>query len=123
MDVEKIVSNVPTILSVLTNVALVYLLQRRSIAAAEFGIMEKTCTRLREENKSLNQELGQLRERTDLQPILQAIHEWRDEGRGRFVAATAQLEKNTEALTMLVNSHQQLLKEMFPARHKRREDG
>jgi len=114
---EKILANIPAIISVLANVFLIFLLQRRSIATAEFAVMEKACTRLRDENKELHQQLGQLKERTDLLPILTAITEWRDEGRVRFTAATAQLEKNTEALTTLIRSHQDLLREMFPARH------
>ena len=78
-----------------------FLLQRKSIALAEYNILRETCDRLRSEKDSLNQEVGKLKERTDLKPLMDEILDWRKEGRLRFEAATEQLKANTEAVVAL----------------------
>lgn len=105
---QQLIGHLPTIISVVANIVLAVLLQRRSVVMAEYSALEKICTRQREDIKNLNQEIGKWKERTDLAPIMTAlveqnktITEWRDEGRERFNAATEQLRTNTEAVKTL----------------------
>lgn len=60
--------------------------------------MKEACDRLRGELKAANQEIGQLKERTDLQPVL------------------TELAANTKALNMLIESHQKLVLNLFPGK-------
>jgi hypothetical protein len=115
MTSTEIIILAGTAISVTGNVVLAYYLQRRSFVMAEYNVLEKTCERQRGEIKDLNQEIGKLKARTDLQPLMDAlmqqtavIQQWRDEGRARFEAATEQLIANTEAvktLTQLMIQH------------------
>lgn len=127
----EIVTASVTALSVLGNVVLAFWLQQRSIATTEYNIALDTCRRLREEKTQLseqatrdkaelNQQIGKLQERTDLQPVMSAILEWRTEGRERFTAATDQLRENTEALKMLVGSNTRILEQLTSRKARRR---
>ena len=90
-----------TAISLAANVYLAAKLQKRSYIAAEFQTLEKLCEKQKTEIAGLNQEVGQLKERTDLQPLMREILDWRNEGRQRFEAATNQLKANTEAVVAL----------------------
>lgn len=87
--------------SLTVNAYLAAKLQKRSYIAAEFATLEKLCEKQKTEIANLNQEIGQLKERTDLQPLMREILDWRNEGRQRFQAATEQLKANTEAIVAL----------------------
>lgn len=92
---------VSTGISLAANVYLAAKLQKRSYIASEFATLEKLCEKQKGEIGTLNQEIGKLKERTDLQPLMKEILDWRNEGRQRFEAATEQLKANTEAVVAL----------------------
>lgn len=98
---KDVLPYVATLISLTGNVYLTAKLQKRSYIAAEFTTLEKVCEKQKVEIGNLNQEIGKLRERTDLQPLMKEILDWRNEGRQRFEAATDQLKANTEAVVAL----------------------
>jgi hypothetical protein len=110
------------VISLIFNCVQQFLLQRKSIALAEFSILEKTCNRQREDINKLNQEIGHLKERTDLQPLIELLTSHNSESNMRFDKAlqiqdlqSRQLEANTRAIETLITSHREMLRQMFPA--------
>lgn len=125
--IEILVSQVPAgILATLSGI-LSLQLKRNSIVTTEYKILEETCTRQRGEIKDLNQEVGKLKERTDLQPVIEALNRHNIESNARFDKAlqiqdqqSRLLEANTKAIEGLTRSHEQLMLSMFPGRHTQR---
>ncbi len=127
-----LITQVPALVLLLANIVQARLLNKRSFAMAEFAALERTCSRLREENKTLNQEVGMLKERTDLQPVIELLRLHNQESNTRFDRAlqiqaqqselqrqqSQLLEANTKAIEGLTHSHQQVLKHLFPAVRK-----
>lgn len=107
-------------------------LQRKSVVQAEYKILEETCTRQRGEIKDLNQELGKMKERTDLQPVIEALNRHSSESNTRFDRAmqiqdetikiisgqSRLLEANTKAVEALTRSHEQMILHLFPGREQ-----
>lgn len=124
--IEVLISQVPAgILATLSGI-LSLQLKRSSIVTTEYNILEKTCTSLRTENRDLHQEIGKLKERTDLQPVIEALKQHNEESNKRFDKAmqiqeqqSRLLEANTKAIEGLTRSHEQLMFSMFPGRHAR----
>lgn len=114
------------VVSLIFNCIQQFLLQRKSFALAEFTILEKTCNRLRDEKDQLNQEIGKLKERTDLEPLIKLLTMHNAESNSRFDRAieiqglqSRQLEANTRAIETLIESHQTVMQNLFPARRDR----
>lgn len=111
----------PAIVSMVINALLIYELKKRSVISTEYKVLEDTCTRQRGEIKELNQEIGKLKERTDLQPVIEALNRHNAESNTRFDKAlqiqdqqSRLLEANTEAIKALTRSHEQMIKHYFP---------
>ena len=135
--IPLLVSQLPALVLLIGNIIQARLLNRRSFAMAEFAMLEKRCIRLQDENKALqvkadeyNQEIGKLKERTDLQPVIRALELHNSESNVRFdkaiqiqaeqsrlLAANSELlTANTEAIKTLTRSHEEMILHLFPGR-------
>lgn len=122
---EILISQAPAgILTVLTGI-LALQLKRSSVVTTEYSILERTCTNQRAEIRDLHQEIGKLKERTDLQPVIEALNQHNRESNARFDKAmqiqeqqSQLLQANTEALKSLTRSHEQMILHFFPGRRQ-----
>ena len=123
MEIKDLIAQIPAAILIFLNAVLAIQLKRQTVVTSEYRILQDTCITLRAENRELHQEIGKLKERTDLQPIIEALRDHNRESNARFDKAMeiqAQqshlLDVNTKAIEGLTRSHERLMLKLLPDR-------